>query len=570
MFAKIKKLKGIYWIIFLHILIGFLCSFFFFQGLEIEAGWENRAYAYLWSGESLREDKLSRMLCFLASYVLAIVLIWLLWKFLFYFWERLKEKKVSSILFLVVLIAGLFLILCLYPEMFGVETTDDYMNYVYARELLPMYWHGFLTNVVYIACMIVFPHPVSIPIIQFIFGVSVLFYIGGTFMTRVSGKKKAKTALVSCFFLLIVLLPETIRILIYPTRNCMYAIVCLWALGILFVDGEKNGELTKRKFTLLVFLFAVLGSWRGEGILYLLAFPFLIYFTYEQKSRKKLLSKAHGKQLLFYLTICILFMLPDKYGVNKYQNSDYMIANTTGPISAVLHDEGANVSYDGIKEDLEHIAEVIPLEYIYQYGCNGGFYYNAISGRWVRQSGTSKLEGRQYISSAYRLLLYNLPDYLKYQWNLFLDANSIKGMRLSVDFGSETMENVRELQPYARAFELYDAGEENLETYDLKLGGKETKAFLAKYIPSGNYKKSLDNSGIAGIIKLVLAGGMIFTAFVALFKKNYQYFLISALNLAVLAVIILMAPWSRPNYYYSVFFNMYGCLLYGFYMRLEK
>lgn len=506
MFAKIKKLKGIYWIIFLHILIGFLCSFFFFQGLGIEAGWENRAYAYLWSGESLREDKLSRMLCFLASYVLAIVLIWLLWKFLFCFWERLKEKKVSSILFLVVLIAGLFLILCLYPEMFGVETTDDYMNYVYARELLPMYWHGFLTNVVYIACMIVFPHPVSIPIIQFIFGVSVLFYIGGTFMTRVSGKKKAKTALVSCFFLLIVLLPETIRILIYPTRNCMYAIVCLWALGILFVDGEKNGELTKRKFTLLVFLFAVLGSWRGEGILYLLAFPFLIYFTYEQKSRKKLFSKAHGKQLLFYLTICILFMLPDKYGVNKYQNSDYMIANTTGPISAVLHDEGANVSYDGIKEDLEHIAEVIPLEYIYQYGCNGGFYYNAISGRWVRQSGTSKLEGRQYISSAYRLLLYNLPDYLKYQWNLFLDANSIKGMRLSVDFGSETMENVRELQPYARAFELYDAGEENLETYDLKLGGKETKAFLAKYIPSGNYKKKFRQFRYCGDYKAGACG----------------------------------------------------------------
>lgn len=570
MFAKIKKLKGIHWIIFLHILIGFLCSFFFFQGLGIEAGWENRAYAYLWSGESLREDKLSRVLCFLASYVLAVFFIWLFWKFLFCFWERLKEKKPSALLFLAVLIAGLFLILCLYPDMFGVETTDDYMNYAYAREFLPMYWHGFLTNVVYIACMIGFPHPVSIPVIQFISGVSMLFYIGGTFVTHMSGKKKQKIALVSCFFLLIVLLPETIRILIYPTRNCMYAIVCLWALGILFVDGLKNGELTKQKFILLAFLFAVLGSWRGEGILYLLAFPFLIYFTYEYKSRKKLFTKTHGKQLLFYLIICILFMLPDKYGVNKYQNSDYMIANTTGPISAVLHDESANISYEGIKEDLEHIAEVIPLEYIYEYGCNGGFYYNAISGRWVRQSGASKLEGRQYISSAYRLLLYNLPDYFKYQWNLFLDANSIKGMRLSVDFGSETMENARELPPYARAFELYDAGEENLEAYDLKLADKEAKAFLAKYIPSNNYKKSLNNSGAAGIIKLVLVGGMIFSALAALFFKNYQYFLIAALNLAVLAVIILMAPWSRPNYYYSVFFNMYGCLLYGFCMRLEK
>lgn len=83
-------------------------------------------------------------------------------------------------------------------------------------------------------------------------------------------------------------------------------------------------------------------------------------------------------------------------------------------------------------------------------------------------------------------------------------------------------------------------------------------------------QKSLNDSGMAGIIKLALVGGMIFTAFVALFKRDYLYFLIAALNLAVLAVIILMAPWARPNYYYSVFLNMYWCLAYKLVCGLKR
>lgn len=560
MFAGIRR-RRVYISSLLHILIAFFYSFFFFKGLLIDTGIENKAYSYLWSGNTLQEDKLSRIFCIFASYLLAAVFIWLFWRFLLLLGERVRKKQLNAILFLIILIAGCMVVLLLYPEMFGVETTDDFMNYAYAREFLPMYWHGFLTNVVYCACMIFFPHPVSIPIIQFLFGLSSFFYIGNILMERAAGRKWLQAALTLSFILLPVLLPETIRILICPTRNCMYAIVVLWAMGILFGDYFKDKEPSKQKFVLLCFLFAVLGSWRGEGILYLLAFPFLFYFTYEFKKQKSCLSKVHGKQLIFYIIICFLFMLPDKYGVNKYQNSDYMIANTTGPISAVLHDEAANISYKGAKEDLEHIAQVVPAEYIYEYGCNGGFYWNAVSGRWVRQSGVTKEEGKEYISSAYRLLGHNLSDYLKYQWNLFADANSVKVRKFSMDFGKEIMENALELSPYIRAFELYDAGEASLSGYDLKLISKEAKALLLKYVLLDDYKKSLNDSGIAGIVKLALVGIMLFTALWALVQRNYWYFLSVLLNLAVLAVIILMAPWSRPNYYYYTFEIMYWNVL---------
>lgn len=561
MFAIMKNRKGIYGIGLLHILIAFSYSFFFFRGLGVEAGIENRAYAYLRSGENLMEDKLSRIFCILASYLLATFLIFLFWKFLACLLERLRKKSGLAILFSVILIVGIIVIFCLYPEMFGVETTDDYMNYAYAREFLPMYWHGFFTNVVYCACMIVFPHPVAIPIIQFLFGLSILFWFGHMLMMQLSDRKMAKVFLAVGFFLLVFLLPETVRILICPTRNCMYGIVCYGATAVLFGDYMEKAELTIWKFILLVFLFAILGCWRGEGILYLVAFPFLVYFTYIRQ-RKKIFTRSHGKWLLFYLFVCLTFMLPDKYGVNKYQNSDYMIANTTGPISAMLHDEQANLSYEGAAEDLENIRKVIPLEYIYEYGCNGGFYWNAVSGRWIRQSGATEEEGSRYISSAYRLLLHNLPDYLKYQWNLFLDANSIKGFRFWMEFGKNTMENALELSPYVRAFELYDAGEENLEKYSFLAFGNRVRSILAKGIFDSNYKKSLNEMGIAGGIKLLLVVFAFSTALAALFQKNYQYFLLVALNLAVLTVIILMAPWGRPNYYYYVFQNLYLGMLY--------
>lgn len=568
MYLDFKKQKKFIVIVLGHAFFSIICSLFFFGKIVADAGIENKAYTYFASGATLAEDRLSRVFCIVASYILAVGLIYLFWRFCFCLFLELKKKHSLAYLFLAVVLLGVFLVLCIYPDMFGMETTDDYMNYAYAKELLPMYWHGFFTNVVYCACMIFIPHPVAIPLIQFLFGISILFYLGNTFMTHVSGKKRYQIVLAFGLGFMVFLLPETINILFCPTRNCMYAILSLGMLAILVTDYLNKKELTKQKFVLLSCLFAIAGSWRGEGMLYLLAFPFLLYATYlsgrsimPSKWKEKTFRQHTLWAMTFYVLLCVLFQLPDKYGAAKYQNSDYMIANTTGPLSAVFHNEKAQLSYEGAALDMERIHNIIPIEYIYKYGCNGGFFYNAEEGRWVRQSGASKKEGKEYVSAAYRILLHNLPDYLKYQWNLFLDANSIKDFHFSVDFGKENMENALELEPYVRAFELYDAGLEDLKKKDFTFLHGKVENIGKKLFEIITTKKAYKN-GSSGMAKVFLIGIIVLTALIALLRRNYQYFLIAALNLALLAVIILMAPWSRPNYYYSVFFHMYWCLLY--------
>jgi hypothetical protein len=56
--------------------------------------------------------------------------------------------------------------------------------------------------------------------------------------------------------------------------------------------------------------------------------------------------------------------------------------------------------------------------------------------------------------------------------------------------------------------------------------------------------------------KIVLIIGTIVISVFALVKKKWLSALFMLLNLAVLCVVILMAPWGRANYYYSVFINM--------------
>lgn len=533
-----------------HIIISLICSCLYFGQLMPNVGSENIACNYLNFGKDLSWDGLSRGLCLVWSWALAFVFIWFLWKALFKLAQLIKDKKWSAYFEAFFIVLGIALILCLYPQMFGTETTDDYMNLVYAMEFLPMYWHGFWTNVVYCACMIVFPHPVSIPIIQFLFAMYVIHFA----ISELAGflpKDRSTMHCVMSAFLLLPLLPEIIRIFFYPTRNCMYAIPCVYVILVLYVDYWNKRCLTLSKFLLLSILFAFLGSWRGEGIIYLFAFPLLIWVVYFGERTDNLIKdkKLICKLLLFYAAICILLLLPDKYGVARYQNSDYMIANTTGPLSATFKNEDANLFYKGAEKDLENINAVIPLEYIEKYGCNAGFYYNAASGRFVRQSGVDKEEGGTYVNSALRVMLYNLPIWVKYQVNMFMSANEIGFFRFKVDYGRETLENWAELQAYIRAFELYDCGESFLEEYEIT---------------------GVDSQDVSGVLnnlymvvrqkfawyKVALVLGAIVCSVVAAIKRDWLSVLLMLLNLAVLCVIVLMAPWSRPNYYYSVFINM--------------
>ena len=542
-----------------HILCSLIGSFSFFGSILSNVGSENRAYAYLGIGTTLADDVLSRILCMIISSMLAILFIYLFWLLCFTLFCSIKEKNWNAYLFLVVISLGIILILLFYPNMFGLETTDDYMNYVYAKEFLPMYWHGFFTNVVYCACMLVVPHPVMIPIVQFIFANCVVFNL----FTNVKVSKKytlAVACIVGCGSLL--LLPEFIRVFLCPTRNCMYVILVSGTFSILFVDYIKENQITEKKFYVLACLFALTGCWRGEGSIYLISFPFFYWIVYSRE--QKMVTLSNIKKILFYILICVIFMIPDKYGVAKYQNSDYMIANTTGPLSAIFHDENANYSYKECQKDLSNIGAVIPIEYIEKYGCNGGFYYNVVQGNFVRQSCVSKDVGNAYVKSSFRFMLYNLPIWIKYQANMFLDANCIQGFRFSIDYGKETLENWNSYEAYERAFELYDAGEADLQQLEL-LYDKSTFADVLEskisYILSQVYTCVRPNTAWFKIILIIFT---VVSGIISLIKKEYFFVLIAVANLGIWAVVLLMAPWSRPNYYYSVFINMYLAAVFYF------
>ena len=557
-----KKTKNL--IVILHVLFSIVGSYLWFQKLMPNVGSENVSWNYLALGNNLEQDMISRIMCMLIAGILAVLLIYVFWKAFFGLIKGLRQGNKFAFFFAVLVFLGVGMILCLYPKMYGIETTDDYMNLVYAMEFLPMYWHGFWTNVVYCACMIFLPHPVIIPIVQFCFAAYIACYIIRTLIKNVSGRKKT-AIMMATIVLSLPLFPEMVRIFMYPTRNCMYAILCLYGISILFSDYYEKKELTVSKFILLSFVFGFMGIWRGEGILYILAFPVLIYVVYfVTRDGKKIFAplieikdkKRVCKALILYIIICILLMLPDKYGTSKYQNSDYMIANTTGPLSAILNDENADLSYDGADEDLRNLENIIPLAYIEKYGCNGGFYYNAQSGRFARQSGSTKEEGSAYVKSALRVMMYNLPTWLKYQANLFMDANQIGTVRFDVNYGKESLEGWRELKPYVRAFELYDCGESFLQQQEILNINPQFDQRLEEGIGRVLDKVYVAVREKTAWLKIVLIIGTIVISVFALVKKKWLSALFMLLNLAVLCVVILMAPWGRANYYYSVFINM--------------
>lgn len=549
--SKERKLRIIIPIV--HFLIATVHSASFFEKLVMDTGSENLTYD---AGRfvSLAEDTFSVWMCKGMAYVLAAVMVYFFWQYIFEHAGNVANNKRASILIGVGVLIGVICVVTLYPANWAVETKDDYMNYVYAKEFLPMYWHGFVTNAVYCACLILIPHPAVISVIQLLLGCSAFVYLVKVIQRRIMKVKKTYIMMIVMVLTSIVCVPELLRILLYPTRNCMYAILSMWLLIILFTDYMQDKTLTKKRYILLVFLTAFLATWRGEGILYVIAFPVLIFFAY-RLGKNQVWTKEGALGMMFFIAVCVLLSAPDKYGVNKYQNSDYLIANTTGPLSAVFHDTNANLTYKNAKDDLDTINKVVPLEYIERYGCNGGFYFNAISGRWPRQHGVSKEVGNEYVTSAYRMLLQNLPMYLKYQTNLFIWSNCLKIRVFDIEYGVEELDEVTKLEPYARAFELYDAGEADLKVYNL-WGSRYSKSLEKRITGLYTYLRNR-TSGIKILMLMLLAVIVV----VSLWKKEYFITAICSLCLGILFVIILMAPAVRPNYYYSVFLNIYLCLI---------
>ena len=399
----------------LNLILCFICSIFYFHPIYEHVGWENRAYKWLSSGETMEEEILGRLLCMIYSYILAMLLLYLMWYWivrLFKLWNECKSKRIYVLLFLILSFLGILTIIGLYPTPVS-DPPDTAWNYVYAREFLPMYWHGFLTNVVHCACMIIFPHPVAMSIIPFLLGITGLCYI---LYQSVIKNCKHELLCIFIFFIFLLSMPETVQVFIYAGRNYHYALLSVCTLGIFLVDYMNNVIITKAKILWLSFLICFLACWRGEGIAYLVAFPFMLYGAYYQKNTKISLKKIF-KSSFFIVGIFLLLRIPDMYGSEKYQGDDYIIINLPGPLSAVWANN-PNTNYKSYEKDMEHINTVININYIIKYADMGSQNYNWDNLRISRQSDAGE-NGKAFIYAAYDILFHNLNTFLKYQFNVF-------------------------------------------------------------------------------------------------------------------------------------------------------
>lgn len=549
-----------------HFLVSCVLSASFFKPIRENAGSENIAYKFLRTGASLPEDALSRLLCCVYAYALAFLLIYLFWNFLFFLSDRYKNgsfKKSGIMALLIIVIIGFIIIAAVYPQTVA-DATDTTWNYVYAKEWLPIYWHGYLTNVIHCASMIIIPHPVAMSLVPFLIGVNGACYF--TYEMLLRDRKGGSLFILFIWSLFLMTMPETFMVFTYAGRNYMYALLSVAYIGGFLNDYIREGGISTPKFIRQALLALVLATWRSEGIIYLVFFPILFYFAYFRKVCKK--------EIIFLVVFYLILALPGKYGDEKYQGYDYVIVNTPAPLTAVFSQEYANLSYDGVEEDLVNIFSVVPKEYFDKYGSWAQFYYNFDKFRSPRQNNAGE-QGKKYVVASYSVLLHNWKIYLKNQINFF--AGSI-GCRQPFSLQEPVIEDWTKSTTeeavlwFEWIWDYFDIGKNNMTTdYNIVLVNEKVDNFLNKFFSSMVNRTYKVGWSVSGYVKIVVSIWTMIVCVTALLKKEWLFFFTGILILGILAAIILTAPTMRENYYYSPYFNQYWYLFfYNCYMFKKK
>ena len=545
--------KRLLLICLLHFVLAAIVSRSFFHPIIEHAGWENVAYQWASTGATMENDTAARLLCMVYSYALAFVFILLLWSALFKMrdaWISKPKTRICIILYFLVAAIGIIIIFGLYPRTVS-NPPDTAYNYVYARQFMPMFWHGFLTNVLHCACMILFPHPLAMSIVPFLLGLGSVFYI---LYEAVVKRYRFGVLFAILFGLLLLYMPDIIPVFTYAGRNFNYALLSFTTLSLFLLDKMDESRLTWKKFFLLTVLICVLAAWRGEGIAYLAGFPFFLYCTYYKKDTG-LTAGVLIRGLAIVVAVFLVLSLPDKYGSKKYQGYDYYIINTPGPLSAVWTNN-PNTDFDSYEKDMETINKVVPLAYFEQYGEMAVQNYNWEQLRISRQCNAGEL-GKPFVTAAYDILLHNWQTYLKYQLYVCTMSNEIEPFFELNIIRHEKAVWTGEIERFnSRVMNYYTVGGNDFAQNHraLIINQKITDA-VSSFVKQEVDQIDKDKEESSPIIRKLLPCLVLLIMVHALFSKRWLYFWMGGVITGILLLIILLAPAIRANYYYSTIFN---------------
>lgn len=238
------------------------------------------------------------MITYILSRIFCFILIWLIWKLIFYIFSREIKRSdliILGVIYFCVLAAGVII----FPDLFGTIEIDNYTNYSTAIRFLPTYWHSIFTGALYAGCLMVIPHPISLFIFQWslFFGAVSYIYLGV--------KKLYPDGFLKYFPLLLLLLPESYYLIFNAYRNNYYAVLVMFYIAYIFFRAlDKN--INERGIDIVRFslLTSFVMVWRSEGIL--IGVGGIVVYLFNALR----ISRANLKKIVM-LTIAVIVYLVD-------------------------------------------------------------------------------------------------------------------------------------------------------------------------------------------------------------------------------------------------------------------
>lgn len=410
----IKK-KYEYIIPLAHFLLSFLWQGFIFVGM---GSWEQ--YKSVVINDNVLSDRAELLLVYVLSRVFSLLIILGLWRLFFYVTKKNVSRNDCFILGSILVIGLLFVIVC-YPTFWKIEI-DNYTNFFMARRFQPTYWNGIYTGALYAGCFMIFPHPITLNIFQWVFfwfAVSYIYLGIGELYGNIIWKY---------LILLLFVLPEAFFLTFDAYRNNFYTILLLVYISyIFFCIKRAELDFSFKNMVLFSLFTAFIMVWRSEGMLFGVG-GFFIYLMFVVKAKYTKNSKA----ILWYLiSLSIMFLVLNQIqavGSKKYYGKDYMIINTTNVLYSIFNSTNSNLTYEGVEEDLSAIDAVVPVQVLKENGMKGYRNYNWNEGRKdFNQTSATYEQASSYMSAYYRLIANNLGIYFKGQIDSFLTALQVPG-----------------------------------------------------------------------------------------------------------------------------------------------
>jgi len=503
-------------------------------------------------------DQAERILGYGISKLFAAAMILFLWQLLFWIIDHWRAKKNVRyfMLFFALCLAG---VLLLWPDPFT-ASMDNYITYSYAIRFWPEYWHSAYTSCVYTAMLMVVPSPVFLTVFQLLFGFFVVGYLYNRMADSPVLQGKGKYSV-----FLIFLMPGVYTLFTNSYRTEVYALLCMFLVArtaMDIVDQKKRGSLSLAGSILLCGFVSV---WRTEGvILGFLLFIVQLLFVYHYKPLKS-----------FLLFLCVIasfgmFLLPQKLGDAKYYGKDYSFINSFPVLKNILSSPDAELSYEGVEEDLAALEAVVPVEILRFYGMDGYRRYNYANGRGdINQSLADDETASAYMSAYYRLILHNLPIYAKTQIHMLLRSIMVVPNEYVVPWNEPP---AHDLPPWT--LRSWDIGREDLENEPFVEAWMNTEihqrfsAFAAKAINGA--EGVLQKIHFYSLVLILIPLFEIFLFFregIRLIKKKKNLFGLAGISFLLLgqaAAIALVMPAGVLVYLHAYYYcSFLLCVIYG-------